>query len=40
MAWGKELSGSPLTLSLSPWERERPLNGYSRTPSPMERGLG
>ena len=26
---------SPLTLSLSPWERGRLLNGHSRTPSPI-----
>ena len=31
---------APLTLSLSPWERGRLLNGYSGTPSPMGRGLG
>ena len=31
---------TPLTLSLSPWERGRPLNGRDRTPSPMGRGLG
>ncbi len=30
----------PLTLSLSPWERGRLLNGCGRTPSPMGRGLG
>ncbi len=30
----------PLTLSLSLWERERPLNGCERTPSPRGRGLG
>ena len=29
-----------LTLSLSPWERGRFLNGCERTPSPMGRGLG
>ena len=31
---------SPLTLSLSPWERGRLLNGCDWTPSPMGRGLG
>ena len=31
---------TPLTLSLSPWERGRPNNGRERTPSPMGRGLG
>jgi len=35
-----ELRESPLTLSLSPWERGRPLNGCDRTPSPIGRGLG
>ena len=31
---------TPLTLSLSPWERGRPLNGHGGTPSPRGRGLG
>ena len=31
---------APLTLSLSPWERGRPLNGRGGPPSPMGRGLG
>ncbi len=31
---------APLTLSLSPWERGRLLNGCERTPSPRGRGLG
>ena len=30
----------PLTLSLSPWERERPNDRHSLAPSPMGRGLG
>ncbi len=30
----------PLTLSLSPWERERLLGGHSLPPSPMGRGMG
>ena len=31
---------SPLTLSLSPWERGRLLNGHSRTPSPIASACG
>jgi hypothetical protein len=30
--WRLELSGSPLTLSLSPWERERQLQPSSKGP--------
>ena len=31
---------TPLTLSLSPWERGRPLNGCDGTPSPWGEGWG
>ncbi len=30
---------TPLTLSLSPWERERPNNGCDGTPSPIPHSL-
>ena len=35
-----ETRGTPLTLSLSPWERGRPLNGCGVLPLPWGEGRG
>jgi hypothetical protein len=38
---GANMTGeAPLTLSLSPWERERPLDGCDQPPLPWGEGWG